>query len=219
MKRTWITVKRGILEPKHRFALGELIWLFMYILDITNWEAGTIENWLDRGAAEELEMPLATLRDQRRKLQEKGYITCEPKQHGIRVIVHNWTNPKEYTGQKYNSKSTSDTPSDTPSLESVASNDASSYSQKSQNKNQKETEVPIPDSLNTEEFIKAWSEWIAFRKEIKKKMTPTIQEKQLKKLSEYSPGVAAAMLEQSMVNGWTGLFPIKNNDVGAKYGI
>ena len=79
--------------------------------------------------------------------------------------------------------------------------------------------VLIPDSLNTEDFIKSWSEWVVFRKEIKKKMTPTIQEKQLKKLSEYSPGVATAMLEQSMVNGWTGLFPIKNDDIGAKYGI
>ena len=83
----------------------------------------------------------------------------------------------------------------------------------------KKMDVVIPDHLNTPEFITKWGEWVVFRKEIKKKMTPTIQEKQLKKLSEYSPGVAAAMLEQSMVNGWTGLFPIKNNDVGAKYGI
>jgi len=104
MKRTWITVKRGILEPKHRFALGELIYLFMLILDKTNWESGVIEDWLDHGVAEEMEMPLATLVDQRRKLESKGYITCERKQHGIRIIVHNWTNPREYTGKVYNEK-------------------------------------------------------------------------------------------------------------------
>jgi len=115
MKRTWITVKRGLLEPKHRFALGELIWLFIYILDITNWESGIIEEWSDRGTSEEMDMPIDTLRDQRRKLEEKGYITCERKQRGIRIIVHNWTNPKEYTGHKYNEKPPSGTPSSTPS--------------------------------------------------------------------------------------------------------
>ena len=137
MKRTWITVKRGILEPKHRAALGELIWLFIYILDLTNWEEGIIYDWLDKSAAEEMEMSLATLRDQRRKLEIKGYITCEQKQHGIRIIVHNWTNPKEYTGKKYNIKSPSDTPSDTPSFNVPSQNVASTYSQKSKDKNQK----------------------------------------------------------------------------------
>ena len=146
MKRTWITVKRGILEPKHRFALGELIWLYIYILDLTNWEAGVIEEWLDRGAAEEMEMPLATLIDQRRKLEQKGYITCQRKQHGIRVIVHNWTNPREYTGKKYNEKSPSDTPSDTLvntpintlEIETPYHESVPSYNQKSKIKSQKE---------------------------------------------------------------------------------
>ena len=152
-RRTWITVKRGILEPKHRFALGELIWLFMYILDITNWEAGTIEEWSDKGVAEDMDMPLPTLIDQRRKLQEKGYITCERKQHGIRVIVHNWTNPREYTGKKYNEKvpsdtpintpvntlvnTPSDTPINTPIIKNTARNILPSYNQKSQIKSHK----------------------------------------------------------------------------------
>jgi hypothetical protein len=148
MKRTWITVKRGILEPKHRFALGELVWLFLYILDITNWEEGVIEEWLDRGVAEEMEMPLATLVDQRRKLQDKGYITCERKQHGIRIIVHNWTNPREYTGKKYNEKIPINTPINTlvntpintlintPEIETPSHEIVSSYSQKSKIKNQ-----------------------------------------------------------------------------------
>ena len=152
-RRTWITVKRGILEPKHRFALGELIWLFMYILDITNWEAGTIEEWSDKGVADEMDMPLPTLIDQRRKLQEKGYITCERKQHGIRVIVHNWTNPREYTGKKYNEKvpsdtpintpvntlvnTPSDTPINTPIIKNTARNILPSFNQKSQITSQK----------------------------------------------------------------------------------
>jgi hypothetical protein len=144
MKRTWITVKRGILEPKHRFALGELIWLFIYILDLTNWEAGVIEEWLDRGAAEEMEMPIATLRDQRMKLEKLGYITSERKQHGIRILVHNWTNPREYTGKKYNEKlpvntldtTPSHTPVNTLDIKSQPIDNVPSYNQKSQITNQ-----------------------------------------------------------------------------------
>ena len=143
-KRTWITVKRGILEPKHRFALGELIWLFMYILDITNWEEGVIEEWSDKGTAEEMDMPVATLVDQRRKLQDKGYITCERKQHGIRVVVHNWTNPREYTGKKYNEKfpvntpinTLVNTPINTPVFNDTPTFSHSSYNQKSKVKRQ-----------------------------------------------------------------------------------
>ena len=140
MKRTWITVKRGILEPKHRFALGELIYLFLFILDITGWETGIIEEWSDKGVAEEMDMPLPTLVDQRRKLQEKGYISCERKQHGIRVIVHNWTNPREYTGKKYNEKIPINTPINTPTFKDTPTFDVSSYNQKSQITNQKSIE-------------------------------------------------------------------------------
>ena len=153
MKRTWITVKRGILEPKHRFALGELIYLFMFILDKTNWESGVIEDWLDIGASEEMEMPVETLRDQRRKLETKGYITCERKQRGIRVIVHNWTNPKEYTGKKYNIKSPDCTPDCTPDFKSPEENTLSSYSHKSKVINQKSKDKSALDPFSKMQII------------------------------------------------------------------
>jgi hypothetical protein len=104
MKRTWIKVKRGLLDPKHRYALGESIYLFLYILDITNWESGVIEEWKDKAVADDLDMPISTLRYQRNQLKEKGYINWEPKQHGLRIVVHNWTNPKEYSGDVYNKR-------------------------------------------------------------------------------------------------------------------
>lgn len=154
MKRTWITIKRGILEPKHRFALGELIWLYIYILDLTNWEEGIIEEWLDRGAAEEMEMPYSTLVDQRRKLEQKGYITCQRKQHGIRVVVHNWTNPREYTGKKYNEKVLVNTPINTLvntpiNTVSVQKNIPSIISKVT---NQKLNTIPSPNG-ESEEFV------------------------------------------------------------------
>ena len=102
MKRTWIKVKRGLLEPKHRFALGEAWQLYLFILDITDWETGTIEDWKDKEMAAELEMPVVTLRYQRNRLKEKNYIKWELKQHGLRIIINNWTNPREYSGEVYN---------------------------------------------------------------------------------------------------------------------
>ena len=79
MKRTWITVKRGLLEPKHRFALGEFVWLYIYMLDMANWEVGAIQEWSDAAASEEMEMPIDTLRYQRKKLQEKGVYNLRAK--------------------------------------------------------------------------------------------------------------------------------------------
>jgi biotin operon repressor len=79
--------------------------------------------------------------------------------------------------------------------------------------------IVIPDSLNTPEFISKWGEWIIFRRELGKKITPSTQRAQFKKLSAYSVSVAIATIDQSITAGWQGLFPIKNDDIGAKYGI
>jgi hypothetical protein len=104
MKKTWIKIKRGILEPKHRRKLGAAWFLFFYMLDKTNWEDGIIYDWKDEAAADELEIPLSTLRDHRRKLENNLYIATTQKQYTLEIAVKNWTNPREYDGTVYNSK-------------------------------------------------------------------------------------------------------------------
>lgn len=101
-KRTWIKVKRGILEPKHRERLGIRIWLYIHILDTADWETGTISGWTDAEHAARLEMPVRTLQDQRQRLAEDGYITCTQGFQNLTITIHNWTNPREYSGQVYN---------------------------------------------------------------------------------------------------------------------
>lgn len=104
-KKTWITIKRGlILDPKHRVKMGINSWLYQYMLDKTNWESGQIEEWVDRHAADEMEMPLPTLRKQRKQLEEDGYISCIQNKHSQTITIHNWTNPREYSGKVYNKK-------------------------------------------------------------------------------------------------------------------
>ena len=102
MKKTWIKIKRGLLEPKHRERLGIRVWLYIYILDNADWEAGEIREWRDKDAADELQMPWRTLQQQRQQLETDGYISCLQSGNRQIITIHNWTNPREYSGKIYN---------------------------------------------------------------------------------------------------------------------
>jgi len=100
-KKTWIKVKRGILDPKHRIGLGASWYLYFYMLDKTNWETGKIFEWRDEDASCDLEVPLSTIRVHRRRL-EPEYISVLQKHHRQEITIKNWTNPREYSGEIYN---------------------------------------------------------------------------------------------------------------------
>jgi hypothetical protein len=70
-------------------------------------------------------------------------------------------------------------------------------------------EVVLPHG---EQFRTAWNDWLKFRKEIKKPMTPTTTSRQLGTLSKLPEDQAVRCLHNSMMNGWTGLFPDKVKD-------
>ena len=70
-----------------------------------------------------------------------------------------------------------------------------------------EYNIALPFS---EKFAEVWERWKTYRTEIKHKLTASTEASQLKKLSAYSESDAIAMIEQSIENGWQGLFPIKN---------
>lgn len=79
-------------------------------------------------------------------------------------------------------------------------------------------EIEYPPSLDNDEFKVAWGDWMVFRAEIKKKLTPTTIRKQLTQLEKMGVHNAIASLEQSMKNGWQGLFEVKANGSGLKNG-
>jgi hypothetical protein len=75
-------------------------------------------------------------------------------------------------------------------------------------------ELALDDLPHSERFRKSWHEWEQYRKERKKKITPTTRKKQLTQLSKLNENDAIASIEQSITNGWTGLFdpkPAANN--------
>jgi len=73
----------------------------------------------------------------------------------------------------------------------------------------KAPQIDIPERLNTSEFKDVWCDYVDHRKEIKSPMTPRAANMQLKKLAVHTPGVAIAMIEQSIANGWKGIFALK----------
>lgn len=67
----------------------------------------------------------------------------------------------------------------------------------------------IPELLKTTEFETAWQSWVSYRKEAKKSITRSTAERQLQTLGRYPPQVAVMAIDESIKNGWTGLFPEK----------
>jgi len=73
--------------------------------------------------------------------------------------------------------------------------------------------VVIPRELDFPDFIHAWEEFKKYRAEKKKAMTERTQTMALKHLVAMSggvPAVAVKIIEQSIANGWQGLFELKN---------
>jgi hypothetical protein len=63
-------------------------------------------------------------------------------------------------------------------------------------------------------YEKAWSEWLSFRASIKKPMSVVTARKQLEFLRQQSDFVEC--INQSIRNGWQGLFPVDERKSGAR---
>lgn len=70
----------------------------------------------------------------------------------------------------------------------------------------------VPTSLNTKEFLESWGDFIKHRKQIKKPLTDMSAKMQLKKLAEIPVEEAIKRVEQSIANGWQGIFEVKDGN-------
>ncbi len=70
----------------------------------------------------------------------------------------------------------------------------------------KPDQINLPDWLDKEK----WSDWLEYRKQTKKKMSPITITRQLKLLEDNKTD-HKEILERSITNGWTGLFPLNGN--------
>jgi hypothetical protein len=102
-RKVWVLVKRGLSEdPKHRELMGECVWMFLHIIDHADWETGKVWSWRDEDCAEDMDMPVRTVRDQRRKLRNLGYITCKQRKNDQVITILKWVNPRSYSGETIN---------------------------------------------------------------------------------------------------------------------
>lgn len=58
----------------------------------------------------------------------------------------------------------------------------------------------------------AFEDWIIYKKEKKKKLTPSTAKKQIQFLGGRDPAEAVAIINQSITAGWEGLFELKTNN-------
>ena len=63
--------------------------------------------------------------------------------------------------------------------------------------------------LKNERFMKVFNDYLEMRKQIRKDATSRAQELVLKELHKFDIETAISMLEQSIVNSWQGVFPLK----------
>jgi hypothetical protein len=80
-------------------------------------------------------------------------------------------------------------------------------------KDSRVTAVNLP--FESEDFAEAWNDWVVYRKEKKKKLTPSTIKMQLKKLASVGEIRAIRMIAYSIEKGWEGLFEENVSNVTA----
>lgn len=76
------------------------------------------------------------------------------------------------------------------------------------NKNNR-VEYILPERLDNPDFFRTWNEWLDHRRDIKKPLNQNMVKAQLKMMNREGAAVAIETMEQSMAQGWVGLFPEK----------
>lgn len=69
--------------------------------------------------------------------------------------------------------------------------------------------VELPEQLDNDKFKLSWIDWLAYRKQIKKALSASTQVRQLAHLASFGTEAATWAIDQSIRNGWQGLFPDK----------
>lgn len=73
-------------------------------------------------------------------------------------------------------------------------------------------QIRIPEGLQSPEFLAAWEQWHAYRRERKlKPWTPSTQNLKLRELADMGTPAAVAAINASICNGWASIYPAKGS--------
>ena len=67
--------------------------------------------------------------------------------------------------------------------------------------------------FDSEAFKVAWVDWVKYRSETRKRLTPSTIQTQLAEMKELGEEESIARIKQSISNGWQGLFEIKKGGI------
>jgi hypothetical protein len=76
----------------------------------------------------------------------------------------------------------------------------------------------IPPNLDTSDFRTAWEDWVNYRWEIKKQLSPMTIKQQMRDFGSIGPVEAVLRIRRSIANGWRGLFEPKGGTNGNSTG-
>jgi hypothetical protein len=153
-------------------------------------------------AAEALRVSRSKLLRGLRRLKEMGNIALETNNHWTTITICRW---QTYQNSRPPACATNGQPVGNHCTTAAQPVDTSKEGKNLGGKPPKNPPT-LPGELDTPEFHAAWERWLTHRKEIRHPLRPTTQASQLKKLAAWGAARAVAALEQSITNGWQGIF-------------
>lgn len=140
-----------------------------------------------------------------RNLEEAGLITCLEGggRSSNRYVVH--------TRDNFTPPPATEEPPQQRKIVAPPATPVSPEPSRTPKESKKAILVEIPLLLQTPEFLAAWSDWEAYRRQIKKPLIAISAAAQLKKLESFGATDAVESIRNSIQNQWQGLFPPKTN--------
>ncbi len=146
---------------------------------------------------------------------DEGKLTSKRVQEAIGDRRQASINGKKGAEKRWKNKKTDGDPNGVAiGLPCLPHDDPNSKERRGEEKREEtKPEVPfeklLTDNMTNPNVIEAWTRWCAYRKEVRKKLTKSTAEGQIKLLGKLEPQVIIATIENSITNGWQGLFPDK----------
>lgn len=229
----WIKLHRDLVDHPV-FADESLLKVFLWCLvnanietkawNGTHLEAGQFATGRNTAAAQLDKHPSSVYRAFQR-LEELGCINVTPNSHWTIITICNWSSyqdsPAGDRATREQSASNFRSSREQPASTTKESKNSRIQEQKERSPLPPTTGetcaaasprgrfdpagVEVPPNLQTPEFSKAWRDWIAHRRDIRKPLTSGSCGRQLQELARIGPHQAVAAIGRSILNGWTGI--------------
>ena len=231
----WIKLHRKVMESRV-WQNHELFFVWVWCLLRANHKGQWVSVFTGRGAttvhiepgqfvfgrfqaAEELGMKASSVRNRMAKLKDMGNLDIEPDTHFSIVTILKW---EEYQKSDGSDGQATGQANDTQRTANGQSGDTNKNDKNRKNGKKKakctsaRKKKPSPLQVTDlpAEVQAVWPDWVKHRKEIGHPLKPTTTGRQIEKLLKYPATTAAALIEQSITQGWQGLFELKGESNG-----